>query len=244
MSQPASETSTIDRPRIDADIVCVGFGPATAGFLSTLSKQLVHADGTPAVESAVAPGLPPQVLCYERADDIGFGVSGVVTKARALRASIPDIDKAGIPMAAPVGEEKVLYLLDPVGASRRSAMLRLADRFIRAFKWALPFEREALNLPWTPGFLHKHGGMVLSMGQFMQWVGAQVQNTGTVQIWPGTPVSQALIENRQSGRRPPARSRRGQARRARRRLHAGHGHSRRAHRRRRWPCWSCRPATG
>ena len=103
MPLPASENPPLDRPRLDADIVCVGFGPATAGFLSTLSKQLVHADGTPAVESAVAPGLPPQVLCYERADDIGFGVSGVVTKARAIRTSIPEIDKAGIPMAAPVG---------------------------------------------------------------------------------------------------------------------------------------------
>ena len=28
----------------------------------------------------------------------------------------------------------------------------------------------------------------------MQWVGAQIQSTGTVQIWPGTPVGQALIE--------------------------------------------------
>ena len=194
MSQPASETPTIERPRMDADIVCVGFGPATAGFLTTLSRQLVRADGTPAVESGVAPGMPPQVLCYERADDIGFGVSGVVTKARALRASIPDIENAGIPMAAPVSEEKVLYLLDPVGASRRSVTMRLADRFIRGFKRALPFEHDALNLPWTPGFLHKRGGMVLSMGQFMQWAGAQAQSTGTVQIWPGTPVSQALIE--------------------------------------------------
>ncbi len=76
-----------------------------------------------------------------------------------------------------------------------SATLRLADAFIRAFKWMLPFEQHALKLPWTPAFLHKHGGMVLSLGQFMQWVGAQVQSTGTVQIWPGTPASQALIEN-------------------------------------------------
>ena len=58
MTQPALGISPIDRPRLEADIVCVGFGPATAGFLSTLSKQLVNADGTPAVESAVAPGLP------------------------------------------------------------------------------------------------------------------------------------------------------------------------------------------
>ena len=180
---------------MDVDIVCVGFGPATAGLLATLSKNLVNPDGTPAVESAAMPGMPPQVLCYERADDIGFGVSGVVTKARALRASFPDLDPKQIPMAAPVGEEKVLYLLDPVGASRRSPALRLADSLIRAFKWALPVKDQALDLPWTPAFLHKHGGLVLSMGQFMQWVGAQVQSTGTVQIWPGTPVSQALIED-------------------------------------------------
>jgi electron-transferring-flavoprotein dehydrogenase len=185
---------TIERQRMDVDIVCVGFGPATAGFLTTLSKQLVKADGTPAVESATMPGLPPQVLCYERADDIGFGVSGVVTKARALRATFPELDSAQIPMTAPVGEEKVLYLLDPIGASRRSATLRAADAMVRAFKWALPVEHDALNLPWTPSFLHKDGGLILSMGQFMQWVGAQVQSSGTVQIWPGTPVSQALVE--------------------------------------------------
>ena len=193
MKDPAQPQ--IERPRIDADIVCVGFGPATAGFLTTLSQHLVNADGTPAIESAVMPGMPAQVLCYERADDISFGVSGVVTRARALRASIPDLEKAGIPMAAPVTEEKVLYLLDPHSASRRSAMLKLADDFIGLFKWALPVERQALNLPWTPDFLHKHGGMVLSMGQFMQWVGAQVQSTGTVQIWPGTPVAEVLMDS-------------------------------------------------
>ena len=104
------------------------------------------------------------MLCYERADDIGFGVSGVVTRARALLASLPDLKKAGIPMATPVSEEKMLYLLDPVGASRRPATLRLADSFIRAFKWALPIEHDALSLPWTPAFLHKRGGMVLCDG--------------------------------------------------------------------------------
>ena len=51
---------------------------------------------------------------------------------------------------------------------------------------------------WTPPFLHKQGGLVLSMGQFTQWVGAQVQSTGTVQLWPGTPVSQALIEDKKA----------------------------------------------
>ena len=185
----------VERQRMDVDIVCVGFGPATGGFLTTLSRKLVNPDGTPAVESAAMPGAPPQVLCYERADDLAFGVSGVVTRARGLRASFPDLDPKQIPMAAPVTEEKVVYLLDPIGASRRSWPLRAADACIRAFSGLLPYEHDAVELPWSPGFLHKKDGLVLSMGQFMQWVGAQVQSTGTVQIWPGTPVSESLFED-------------------------------------------------
>jgi electron-transferring-flavoprotein dehydrogenase len=141
------------------------------------------------------PGMPLQVLCYERADDLGFGVSGVVTKGRDIKASFPDLDPTQIPMCAPVGEEKVLYLLDPVGASRRSLALRAADGLIKATKWALPFENHALELPWTPDFLHKKHGLVMSLGQFNQWVGAQLLGTGTVQIWPGTPVEKALVRD-------------------------------------------------
>ena len=66
---------------MEADIVCVGFGPAVAGFLTTLSGQLTQPDGSPRFESAAVPGLPPQVIAYERADDLSFGVSGVVTRA-------------------------------------------------------------------------------------------------------------------------------------------------------------------
>src|SRR5512141_1104525 len=164
---PQPDSPPIDRQRLDADIVCVGFGPATAGFLTTLSQNLLKPDGTPAVESAVMPGMPPQVLCYERSDDIGFGVSGIVTRARGLRASLPDLSQ--VPMAAAVTSEKMVYLLDPVGASRRSVCLRAADACLRAFRGLLPLQHEAFELPWTPAFLQKHGGMVLSMGQFMQW---------------------------------------------------------------------------
>jgi electron-transferring-flavoprotein dehydrogenase len=192
---PMSDQPIIDRQSMDVDIVCVGFGPATGGFLTALTKSLTNPDGTPAIESAAMPGMPPQIMCYERADDIGFGVSGVVTRGRSLRESFPDIENAGIPMAAPVGEEKVLYLLDPVGASRRPALMRAADKVIRAGKSLLPFEHDALDLPWTPDFLHKKHGLVLSMGQFTQWVGQQLLGTGLVQIWPGTPVAEALVED-------------------------------------------------
>jgi electron-transferring-flavoprotein dehydrogenase len=185
----------VERQTMEVDIVCAGFGPAMGGFLTTLSRRLLNDDGTPRFESRAMPGMPPQVVCYERADDIGFGVSGVVTKARGIRVTFPDLDPSQIPMAAPVAREKVLYLLDPIGASRRSAPLRLADTLIRALRFALPYEEHALELPFTPEFLHKSGGLVMSIGQFNQWVGSQLMAGGVVQIWPGTPVDKALIED-------------------------------------------------
>src|SRR5574344_2929114 len=112
--------SEVERQTMDADIVCVGFGPANAGFLTTLSKALMNPDGTPALESKVMPGMPLQVLCYERADDTGFGVSGIVTSARSIQASFPGTDLAKeVPNATAVTNERVVYLLDPIGASHR-----------------------------------------------------------------------------------------------------------------------------
>ena len=187
---------TDQRQSLDADIVCVGFGPATGGFLATLARGLAERAGTPAAESRVAPGLPLQVVCFERADDIGSGVSGVVTRARGIRASFPDFDPAQVPMATRVGCERVAYLLDPIGASRRSRTLRAADAVLRAGRGVLPFDRHAVELPFVPGFLRKDDGLILSLGQFMQWVGAQVLATGAVQLWPASPVAEALIEGR------------------------------------------------
>ncbi len=184
-----------DRQTMSVDIACVGFGPAMGGFLTTLSRGLLKEDGTPAVESKAAPGLPPQVICYERADDLGYGVSGVVTAARSIRASIPGLDPAQIPMAAPVTHEEIAYLLDPVGASRRSRALRTVDALIRAGRRLLPVAHEALVLPWAPPFLRKHGGLVFSLGQFMQWVAGQTLASGAVQIWPASPVASPLIED-------------------------------------------------
>jgi len=188
--------STQQPPALDADILCTGFGPSTAGFLWTLTQGLQRPEMA-GVESKAVPGLPPQIVCYERADDIAFGVSGVVTRARAIRASIPDLDPAAIPLAARVKEEKLIYLLDPVGATRRPAWMRLADQFCRALGGVLGLEHEGLALPWVPEFLHKRGGFIFSLGQFNQWVGQQVMMSGLAQIWPSTPVAGPLIEDEQ-----------------------------------------------
>ena len=185
----------IERQSMDVDIVCVGFGPAVAGFLSTLTKGLVNPDATPAVDSQVMPGMPPQIICYERADDIGAGVSGVVSRARAIRASLPDFKPSDMPMCAQVSGEKVVYLLDPHGASRRQDLLDWADSLIQTFPGLARLRDNAVELPYIPPFLRKEPGMVFSLGQFCQWVGSEIMGSGLAQIWPGMPVSQALVED-------------------------------------------------
>jgi electron-transferring-flavoprotein dehydrogenase len=185
----------VERQSLEVDIACVGFGPAMGGFLTTLSRGLVNEDGLPAVESKAMPGMPLQVICYERADDLGFGVSGVVSRGRGIRQSFPDLDLSQIPMAAPVRNEKVVYLLDPIGASRRPASLRLLEKLISALSFALPVRHHAVELPYTPAFLNKHDGLLMSLGQFNLWVGSQLLSSGSVQIWPGMPVAEALIED-------------------------------------------------
>lgn len=189
-----NETLSVDRQEIAVDIACVGFGPATAGFLTTLSQMLMNPDGSPAIESKVMPGTPLQVVCYERADDVGFAVSGVVTRARAIRTTFPALNLQDIPLATAVSREELVYLLDPIGASRRPWYMRFADKTIRALRRILPYEKEALRLPYIPPFLRKDDGLLLSLGQFHQWVASQLLASGTVQIWPGTPVAEPLIE--------------------------------------------------
>jgi len=202
-----TELPTLDRPSMEVDIACAGFGPAMGGFLSTLTRAWTENPADPAFESRVAPGMPLQVLCYERADDVSSGVSGVVTRAHAIRATFPDLNPAEIPMAAAVAEERVLYLLDPIGASRRSLTLRAADAVLRAAGRLVGLKDHAgvcdhsFALPWTPRFLHKHGGLVLSIGQFNQWVASQLMATGLVQIWPGTPVSSPIFGENSSTRK-------------------------------------------
>ncbi|MBD3374059.1 4Fe-4S ferredoxin [candidate division KSB1 bacterium] len=188
---------TVERQEMQVDIACVGFGPATAGFLQKLTKELVDENGMPRLQSKVMPGMPLQVLCYERADDIGFGVSGVVTKARALKDSMPEINASDIPLAAEVKEEKLVYLFDHLNTSLRSRSQRVIEAMLKPLKFLPLFKENAMEIPFIPSFMNKHGGMVFSIGQFSQWIGSQLMASGLIQIWPGTPVDQPLLEREQ-----------------------------------------------
>jgi electron-transferring-flavoprotein dehydrogenase len=188
---PLEKQDAAPEPKpLDADILCTGFGPATGGFLTTLTGFLATEEGM-AVESRAFPGMPPQVICYERADDTSFGVSGVVTRARAIKASFPEFSPADVPMAAAVSGERLVFLLDATGAARVPWWMRAAGNAMEALGIA---KDSAFEVPYIPPFLHKGDGFILSLGQFNQWVGQQVMMTGMAQVWPASPVAEPLIE--------------------------------------------------
>lgn len=188
----------MERQLMETDIVVAGFGPAAAGFLLTLAPELskVKEDGTPLYESRVMPGMPLQVMCYERADDTGFGVSGIVTRAEAMRATFPGVDLAAeIPNAANVSQEKTTYLFDHLGCSKRSLGTRLIDGCFRMGKVIMKGgEWHARELPIIPPFMDKRGGLVLNMGSLMGWAACKVMESGTAQIWPGSPVAGPIFD--------------------------------------------------
>ncbi len=188
-----SETA-IERQSMEVDIVCVGFGPATGGFLTTLSRALQDPETQPFMMSKAMPGMPLQVVCYERADDIGFGVSGVVTRARGIKASFPDLEPSEIPMTHAVTDEKLVWLKDPVGASRRPKGVKGLDALMVGLKLLGRGKHHAYELPYIPEFMSKEDGIVMSIGQFNQWVGSLLMSSGMVQIWPGMPVAEPLVE--------------------------------------------------
>lgn len=184
-----------ERQKMDVDIVCVGYGPANAGFLTTLTRAMAQDPAAPHFQSKAVPGMPLQVICYERTDDMGFGVSGIVTEGKAIQQSLTHDELSQIPMAFPVKHEEVYYLLDPHGASRRSWLLKVVDGLLRACRGILPWYKDfSFRLPFIPPFMAKHGGWVFSMGQFTQWTGSQIMGSGMAQIWPGMPVNEPLFE--------------------------------------------------
>jgi electron-transferring-flavoprotein dehydrogenase len=135
----------------DVDIVCVGFGPATAGFLHVIAKEAAQ------IESRAVPGMPLQVICYERADDIGFAVSGVVTRRRGI-----DLDLSQIPMATPVREEKVVYL----ASATRAIELPYLPPFLRKHPGVI------LSLGQ---FLQHVGGNLMATGAVQIWPGTPIE---------------------------------------------------------------------
>jgi electron-transferring-flavoprotein dehydrogenase len=110
---------------------------------------------------------PDMAVCLvEKGGEIGAHIlSGAVLEPRALNELIPDWKEKGAPLDTPAGEDRFLFLTAT-----------------RSFK-----------MP-TPPQMHNHGNYIVSLGNFVRWMGQQAEALG-VEIYPGFAASELLEED-------------------------------------------------
>src|ERR1700726_3130426 len=110
---------------------------------------------------------PDAAVCLvEKGSEIGAHIlSGAVLEPRALNELIPDWKEKGAPLDTPAAEDRFPFLTAN-----------------RSFK-----------MP-TPSQMHNHGNYIVSLGNFVRWLGQQAEALG-VEIYPGFAASELLEED-------------------------------------------------
>lgn len=115
---------------------------------------------------SVAAGKDISVCILEKGSEIGAHIlSGAVLEPRALSELLPDWKAKGAPVTTAVTEDRFLFLT----------------------------KKHAIRLP-TPPAMHNKGNYIISLGNLCKWLAAQAESLG-VQIFPGFPAADVLIEN-------------------------------------------------
>jgi electron-transferring-flavoprotein dehydrogenase len=111
-------------------------------------------------------GEPLAIAVLEKARDAGaHELSGAVLDPSALRDLIPDFEAKGAPLAAPVHHDSVYF-------------------FTRGGK---------IKFPMIPPPLRNHGNYIISLNQFVKWLGGQVEAAG-IDIFSDFAASEVLYE--------------------------------------------------
>jgi electron-transferring-flavoprotein dehydrogenase len=106
------------------------------------------------------------VCLVEKGSEIGAHIlSGAVLEPRALNELIPDWRDQGAPLDTPATDDRFLFLT----------------------------KSRAFRLP-TPPQMHNHGNYIVSLGNFVRWLGQQAEALG-VEIYPGFAASELLEED-------------------------------------------------
>ncbi len=185
LDYPASDGETdmtIDRQSMDVDIACVGFGPATGGFLTTLSQAMTAETAAAARKPGHARHAAAGDLLRARRRHRLRRLRSGHPRARHSAKAFPISTRRRSPWRIRSPRSRCSTCSIPLGASRRAGRCACST----ACSSLLGCRDHAVELPYIPRFLRKEGGLVLSIGQFNQWVGSQLIGCGLVQVWPGS----------------------------------------------------------
>src|SRR3954454_20546519 len=103
------------------------------------------------------------VCVIEKGSEVGAHIlSGAVLEPRSLNELIPDWKEKGAPLETPAREDRFLYLTETM----------------------------EIRLP-TPLKMHNHGNYIVSIGNFVRWLGQQAEALG-VEVYPGFAAAEFL----------------------------------------------------
>ncbi|MBN8874949.1 MAG: electron transfer flavoprotein-ubiquinone oxidoreductase [Rhodospirillales bacterium] len=110
---------------------------------------------------------PDAAVCLvEKGSEIGAHIlSGAVLEPRALNELLPDWKEQGAPLLTPATEDRFLFLT----------------------------EVSSTRMP-TPPQMHNAGNYIVSLGNFVRWLGQQAEALG-VEIYPGFAAAEVLEED-------------------------------------------------
>ena len=140
---------SVEREKLEADVLIVGAGPAGLACALRLS-QLIEQNAAAAATGKTPAISAENIYVLEKARELGaHQLSGAIMDPCALRELMPDFEKSA-PLDTPVTGDAA-YFLTAAGS------------------WKLPI---------TPPPLQNHGNFVVSLNRLTKWLGGLVEKAG------------------------------------------------------------------
>src|SRR2546428_6737163 len=140
---------TVQRERLEADVLIVGAGPAGLACALHLAN-LIKKHNEAGAKTAGAQLSPENIYVLEKGREVGaHQLSGAIMNPRALAELVPDFEKSA-PLDTPVTDDAAFFFT----------------------------KNSAYRFPITPPPFKNRGNYVVSLSKLVKWLGGLVEKSG------------------------------------------------------------------